>query len=95
MAYKINDECSSCGACEPECPNTAISQGDTIYLIDQAKCSECVGLFDTPQCASVCPTEAPQADPQRKETEEVLFARTKTLHPDKNIPANYPSHFKK
>ena len=21
MAYKITDECISCGACEPECPN--------------------------------------------------------------------------
>jgi ferredoxin len=27
MAYKINEECINCGACEPECPNTAIYQG--------------------------------------------------------------------
>ena len=24
MAYKINEECINCGACEPECPNNAI-----------------------------------------------------------------------
>lgn len=24
MALKITDECIGCGACEPECPNTAI-----------------------------------------------------------------------
>ena len=36
MAYKITDECISCGACEPECPNEAISEGDEIYIIDPA-----------------------------------------------------------
>jgi ferredoxin len=24
MAIRITDECINCGACEPECPNTAI-----------------------------------------------------------------------
>ncbi|HEY8513648.1 MAG TPA: 4Fe-4S binding protein, partial [Cyclobacteriaceae bacterium] len=24
MAIMITDECINCGACEPECPNTAI-----------------------------------------------------------------------
>ncbi|HUT96727.1 MAG TPA: 4Fe-4S binding protein, partial [Dehalococcoidales bacterium] len=32
MAYKITEECISCGACEPECPNGAISEGDEIYI---------------------------------------------------------------
>ncbi len=27
MAIKITDECINCGACEPECPNTAIYEG--------------------------------------------------------------------
>ena len=27
MAIKISDECINCGACEPECPNTAIYEG--------------------------------------------------------------------
>ena len=33
MAYKINDTCIACGACKPECPTEAISEGD-IYVID-------------------------------------------------------------
>lgn len=27
MAIRITDECINCGACEPECPNTAIYEG--------------------------------------------------------------------
>ena len=27
MAIKITDECIICGACEPECPNSAIYEG--------------------------------------------------------------------
>jgi ferredoxin len=27
MAIMITDECINCGACEPECPNTAIYEG--------------------------------------------------------------------
>ena len=57
MALKITEECINCGACEPECPNNAISQGDDIYIIDQAKCTECVGHADSPSCAGVCPVD--------------------------------------
>jgi ferredoxin len=39
MSYKITDECISCGACEPECPNEAITEGETIYVIDPASVS--------------------------------------------------------
>ncbi len=56
MAFKITDDCISCGACEPECPVQAISEGDGKYVIDPAKCVECVGHFATQQCAEVCPT---------------------------------------
>ena len=28
MATLITDECINCGVCEPECPNTAISEGE-------------------------------------------------------------------
>ncbi|OFZ82131.1 MAG: 4Fe-4S ferredoxin [Bdellovibrionales bacterium RIFOXYD1_FULL_53_11] len=95
MSYKINEECTSCGACEPECPNAAISQGDTTYLINSALCSECVGLHDTPQCAVTCPTEACVADPSKKETEAELLEKTKKAHPDKNFSGSFPSHFRK
>lgn len=57
MALKISDDCISCGACEAECPVNAISAGDDQYHIDAAKCVECVGHYDEPQCVGVCPTE--------------------------------------
>lgn len=53
MAYKINDECISCGACEAECPVQAISEGTGKYVIDPEKCIDCGA------CAEVCPVEAP------------------------------------
>jgi ferredoxin len=75
MAYKITEECINCGACEPECPNQAISAGDERYVIDPAKCTECVGHFDASQCAAVCPTDACVRDPDVKETREELQAK--------------------
>lgn len=57
MALVINDECIACGACEPECPREAISEGDTIYLIDPEKCDECVNIGG-PKCVPVCPVDA-------------------------------------
>lgn len=58
MALKITDECISCGACEPECPVEAISEGDDQFEIDADVCVECEGHFDEPQCQDVCPVEA-------------------------------------
>ena len=55
MALWITDECINCDVCEPECPNQAISMGAEIYAIDPLRCTECVGHFDEPQCAQVCP----------------------------------------
>ena len=81
MAYKITEECISCGACEPECPNKAISEGQTQFQIDPAKCTECVGSYPSSRCAEVCPVDAPKPDPDRKESRDVLLARWKTLHP--------------
>jgi ferredoxin len=43
MALMINPNCTACDACEPVCPNEAISVGDPIYTIDAFKCTECVG----------------------------------------------------
>jgi ferredoxin len=64
MAYKITDECISCGACEPECPVQAISEGETIYVIDPNKCVECVGYFESSKCAEICPVDATVPDPE-------------------------------
>ena len=52
MSYKINDTCIACGACAPECPTEAISEGDPIYIIDGDKCIDCAA------CADVCPTDS-------------------------------------
>ncbi|MCK5742489.1 MAG: 4Fe-4S binding protein [Chlorobi bacterium] len=57
MAMVITDECISCGACEPECPVGAISEGDEHTVIDPDMCVECEGHFDEPQCVEVCPTD--------------------------------------
>ena len=57
MANKITDDCSSCGACEAECPSQAISEGDDHYVIDAAKCDECASNGGDPACMSVCPTD--------------------------------------
>ncbi|HEB71662.1 Uncharacterized ferredoxin-like protein YfhL [hydrothermal vent metagenome] len=75
MALLINDECVNCGVCEPECPNEAISEGEDIYVIDPAKCTECVGHYDEPQCVDVCPVDCIPVDPDHTETKEELQAK--------------------
>src|SRR5690348_2373944 len=72
MALIITDECINCDVCEPECPNQAISQGVEIYEIDPAKCTECVGHFDKPQCREVCPVDCIPVNPDVVETREAL-----------------------
>ena len=79
MALMITEECINCGACEPECPNQAITAGDEIYLIDHEKCTECVGHFDESQCAEVCPVDCCIPDPDHKETKEELMEKYKRL----------------
>lgn len=57
MSLTITDECINCDVCEPECPNDAIYQGESIYHIDPNRCTECVGHFAEPQCRQVCPVD--------------------------------------
>ena len=52
MAFKITDDCVSCGTCAEECPVEAIKEGDGKFEIDENTCTGCG------TCASVCPTEA-------------------------------------
>ena len=52
MTYKITSDCISCAACEAECPEHAISEGDGQYVIDPELCQDCGS------CAEVCPTGA-------------------------------------
>jgi len=111
MATMITSECINCGACEPECPNTAIYQGgvewqapdgsmhpaisDQVFYIVPEKCTECVGFHDQEACAAVCPVDCCIPNPDIPETHDVLMARARTLHPDKTIPDDAPSRFTK
>ncbi len=80
MAIKITEDCVACGACEPECPNKAISEGDPIYIINSDLCTECVGAFDSPQCASVCPVDCCVPDPEHQETKDALMEKYRRTH---------------
>jgi ferredoxin len=79
MALMITDECINCDVCEPECPNGAIAQGPEIYVIDPAKCTECVGHFDAPQCREVCPVDCIPVDPDRVEPRDALELKYRGL----------------
>ena len=79
MSLIISDECINCDVCEPECPNEAISQGDEIYVIDPAKCTECVGHYDTPQCVEVCPVDCIAKDVAQPESNDQLWAKYEKL----------------
>jgi ferredoxin len=110
MATKITEECINCGACEPECPNTAIYEGgsgwelngdthpalqmDTFYIAPE-KCTECVGFYAQEQCAAVCPVDCCIPDPDIPETEEQLIARARVLHTDRDFGTVFPSRFAK
>jgi ferredoxin len=111
MATTITSECINCGACEPECPNTAIYQGavqwqapdgsmrealsNDIFYIVPEKCTECVGFHDHEACAAVCPVDCCVPDPKIPETHEVLLQRARALHPGESIPDDAPSRFTK
>lgn len=79
MALKITEECINCDVCEPECPNDAIYMGELIYEIDPAKCTECVGHFETSQCVEVCPVDCIPVDENHIETKEQLLAKYQRL----------------
>jgi ferredoxin len=82
MALMITEECINCAACEPECPNEAIHEGDPVYVIEPDLCTECAGFHDEPQCAAVCPVDCCVADPDHAETEEELLAKKEKIHPN-------------
>ena len=80
MALIINEDCTSCDACVDPCPNEAITAGPKIYKIDPAKCTECVGAHDTPQCQDVCPADCIVPDPAHAESKDALMAKYHALH---------------
>ncbi|MDR2872188.1 MAG: YfhL family 4Fe-4S dicluster ferredoxin [Xanthomonadaceae bacterium] len=88
MSLKISALCINCDVCEPVCPNQAIAMGATVYVIDPALCTECVGHFDEPQCVEVCPVECIGPDPDRPETREALLDKQHRLQ------AQFPEHYR-
>lgn len=84
MALMIIDDCIACGACEPECPNSAISEGRDIYVIDPNHCTECYGFYATQQCADVCPVESCVKDDRHPETAEDLASKFEALYPGRS-----------
>src|SRR3989304_6462562 len=110
MATIITNECINCGACEPECPNTAIYAGGVpwefngvtspaldqdIYYIVPANGTEGVGFYDHEACAAVCPVDCCIPDPNNLESEEFLIKSASELHPETTFSAEFPSRFRK
>lgn len=87
MAYKITEDCINCGACEPECPNEAISEGDPVYVINPDKCTECVGAYISSRCAEVCPVDSCVPDPAQRESKAQLLEKWRRLHPSEQPAA--------
>jgi len=81
VVVKITDECISCGACEAECPNKAISEGQTSYVVNPELCTECVGSHQTQQCIAICPVAAVVFDEACRESREELLSRWRRIHP--------------
>lgn len=57
MALKIIESCVNCTACLPLCPSQAIYEATPHFQVNASKCTECLGDFADPQCASICPVE--------------------------------------
>jgi len=81
MAFNITDDCINCGGCVEICENEAIYETEEMSVIDPTKCTECVGVFESQMCTDACPVNAPQPDPEHRETREELLAKWRRLHP--------------
>jgi MinD superfamily P-loop ATPase len=52
MAYKITDDCVSCGTCKDGCPVEAIVEKDGKFVINADDCVDCG------TCKENCPSDA-------------------------------------
>jgi len=57
MPYRITDSCTYCGACEHECPVSAITPAEECYDIDETICIDCFGFHEEAACVLVCPVD--------------------------------------
>ena len=79
MSLVITEDCIACDACIDECPNSAIEEGDPIYVIDPDRCTECVGHYDEPACVAVCPVDCIIPDSDNVESAEELTLKFENL----------------
>ena len=86
MATMITEDCINCGACEPECPNQAIMEGNEKYVINPNLCTECVGFYGYEMCQDVCPVVCCIPNQLLRESEETLYERAVKLHGDDSLP---------
>ena len=82
MALMIAQGCIACDACVWECPSLAILPGEPSYVINPELCTECVGVYDGPQCAMVCPVKCILLDPDHQETDVELLVKYHRLNPN-------------
>lgn len=53
---------------------------DDIFFIVSDKCTECVGFYEEPQCAAVCPVDCCLPDENHVESKENLLKKRNFLH---------------
>lgn len=80
MALLITNDCINCDMCLPECPNTAIFEGNKVYEIDPLRCTRMCRFYDAPTCKVVCPIDCIKQDPVHIENKEQLLEKFKDLN---------------
>ena len=85
MALLITDDCISCGACLPECPNEAIfetrsdAEAKGNHVGDGHGVGDSIYVITHDRCTECIP------DPAYPEAKEVLLERAQRLNPEKEI----------
>jgi ferredoxin len=81
MAMRILEEqCACCGLCSELCPVSAIrrpspTNGLATHEINASRCTECVGHFGWPSCASYCRMNAIVFDRKHFESRTTLLRK--------------------
>jgi ferredoxin len=87
--YETLGDCQDAGSNVTEGDGSQLAEAeeeDSIYVISFDKCTECVGHFDEPQCAEVCPVDdCCIPDPVKPEKAADLLEKAKQLNPGKDI----------
>ena len=60
MPHTISDNCVSCGTCADLCPEGAVSEGKSTYVVDADKCKDCG------DCEETCDEGAIKGDAKAK-----------------------------